>query len=647
MGFLNKISLSVKLWLVVAVMSTGIGVVAFAGLSSANKLADSMEQVSSGTVPRMEQLGLIGLHGRSMRTRQFQYLAVTTDERREKLLSQIDEAIADTQKGIDEYTKLASDPADKKNVSEINEFWAAYVEASKPLASIRKEKGAEAAFELADKTIRPIFADQFTTKFEEMGAWNNMEASQLDKQGAALRKSSATLISILGLLCIALGGALAWITIKAIVSGISRLMNGLESLKSKEMNDLTDAMQSLENANLTRKVMLNIEPLPVNGKDEIAKMSVSFNTLQDQIKQAINYYDSARLSLASLVSSVRENASRVSEASRVLADSTDQSGRSASEIASGSEKLANSATDAAAAMDRFRNAIQEIESGSQLQATSVEAANGSLSSARSAVDEVAASATEMAKVAKEGGEAVRETVDSMESIRAQVETSASKVRDLDEKGQQIGQIVSTIEAIAEQTNLLALNAAIEAARAGDHGRGFAVVADEVRKLAEQSSVATKEIGALIESVRTTVSDTVQAIEVAQTRVDAGTEQSQKAGQSLSKIVESASSVASQLADVAHAAIELEASMTEVQSATVRATELTAIVSSDSISVASSIEEVASISEETAAGSEEMSASTEEVAASASELNTLATQLKESVSSFQVEEQSSTHLRLAA
>lgn len=647
MGFLNKISLSVKLWLVVAVMATGIGVVAFAGLSSADKLADSMDEVSIGIVPRMEQLSLIGLHARSMRTRQFQFLAATDDERREKLIGQIDEAVGDTQKGIDAYAKLATKPEDKANIAAVTEAWKAYSEGSKGLAQVRASEGQAKAFLLIDKELRPIFIDQFTKKLEAIGAWNNLQASTLAKQGAQLRKGSATLISALGLFCVFLGSALAWITIKAIVTGISRLMNGLESLKAKEMNDLTDAMQSLENANLTRKVMLDIKPLPINGKDEIAKMSVSFNTLQDQIKQAINYYDSARLSLASLVSSVRENASRVSEASRVLADSTDQSGRSASEIASGSEKLANSATDAAAAMDRFRNAIQEIESGSQLQATSVEAANGSLSSARSAVDEVAASATEMAKVAKEGGEAVRETVDSMESIRAQVETSAGKVRDLDEKGQQIGQIVSTIEAIAEQTNLLALNAAIEAARAGDHGRGFAVVADEVRKLAEQSSVATKEIGALIESVRTTVSDTVQAIEVAQARVDAGTEQSQKAGQSLSKIVESASSVASQLADVANAAIELEASMTEVQSATIRATELTAIVSSDSISVASSIEEVASISEETAAGSEEMSASTEEVAASASELNTLASQLKESVSSFQVEEGSSTHLRLAA
>jgi methyl-accepting chemotaxis protein len=44
-------------------------------------------------------------------------------------------------------------------------------------------------------------------------------------------------------------------------------------------------------------------------------------------------------------------------------------------------------------------------------------------------------------------------------------------------------------------------AAIEAARDGEHGRGFAVVADEVRKLAARSSLATHEIGKMIEEVR--------------------------------------------------------------------------------------------------------------------------------------------------
>jgi methyl-accepting chemotaxis protein len=104
---------------------------------------------------------------------------------------------------------------------------------------------------------------------------------------------------------------------------------------------------------------------------------------------------------------------------------------------------------------------------------------------------------------REGYEGIQATTQNIQQVATSMMQSSQQMDDLAKKVDSINSIASTIREIAEQTNLLALNAAIEAARAGEQGRGFAVVADEVRKLAERTTVSTREISEVLDSVRST------------------------------------------------------------------------------------------------------------------------------------------------
>ncbi|MGE5397372.1 MAG: methyl-accepting chemotaxis protein, partial [Chitinophagales bacterium] len=109
-----------------------------------------------------------------------------------------------------------------------------------------------------------------------------------------------------------------------------------------------------------------------------------------------------------------------------------------------------------------------------------------------------------------------QTVDAQKNLTRDNSETAIKaeetVKELDNKSQEIMQIVEIISSIAGQTNLLALNAAIEAARAGEAGRGFAVVADEVLKLAEESGAAANRINGLLQEIGSKTRDTVEVME---------------------------------------------------------------------------------------------------------------------------------------
>ncbi|EJN34239.1 methyl-accepting chemotaxis protein [Pseudomonas sp. GM78] len=201
---------------------------------------------------------------------------------------------------------------------------------------------------------------------------------------------------------------------------------------------------------ITRMIVRQVGGEPAAAMDVLQRVSGGDLTVDVQLRQGDN--TSMLYSLQLMVGRLRAIMSDVRMTADSLASASEQ-------VAASSEALSQNASEQAANVEETSASVEQI-SATVAQNTENAKVTDSM-------------ASQSAKDAVEGGEAVGQMVHAM---------------------RQIAQKISIIDDIAYQTNLLALNAAIEAARAGDHGKGFAVVAAEVRKLAERSQVAAQEIG---------------------------------------------------------------------------------------------------------------------------------------------------------
>lgn len=202
------------------------------------------------------------------------------------------------------------------------------------------------------------------------------------------------------------------------------------------------------------------------------------------------------------------------------------------EIAQGNADLSRRTESQAASLEETAASTEELTSTVHQNTENAKAAN-----------QLAASS---ADIVKNGGQVVRQVVDTMGDIQQ----SSRKIVD----------IISVIDSIAFQTNILALNAAVEAARAGEQGRGFAVVASEVRNLAQRSAVAAKEIKVLI---NTSVG-----------LVENGSQQVNQAGLTMQDIERSIEKVRVLIHEITQASVEQSAGIAQVNQTVTHMDEVT-------------------------------------------------------------------------
>jgi len=269
-----------------------------------------------------------------------------------------------------------------------------------------------------------------------------------------------------------------------------------------------------ENEDLTRSVA-------VQAEDEVGAMGRAFNRMIEKFRTSLE-------AVARATHQLNEVSDRVSNvAEETLKVVMDQ----------------RSETDmVASAMNEMSATVQEVaRNASQTAAAS-----------RGADDE-----------AKNGAYVATEALGGIEVLIRDIENAAKVIQKVEGDSANIGMVLDVIKGIAEQTNLLALNAAIEAARAGEQGRGFAVVADEVRTLASRTQKSTEEIQTMIERLQGGVRDAVRAMEGAQKRAQSGSEQVEKAAESLGMIAGEVGTINDMNTQIATAAEEQSAVAEEI------------------------------------------------------------------------------------
>ncbi|MBN1237287.1 MAG: methyl-accepting chemotaxis protein [Gammaproteobacteria bacterium] len=266
--------------------------------------------------------------------------------------------------------------------------------------------------------------------------------------------------------------------------------------------------------------------------DELSSLADGDLTVQATVTEDITGAIADSINYA--IEALRELVSTVDESSILVDAAAKQSDATARHLVRSSEMQAKQVAAASESVAQMVQSIEEV-SGNAERCSDV---------ARHAVD-----------VAHKGGEAVRRTIDGMNTIRETIQDTSKRIKRLGESSQEIGNIVELIEEIAEQTNILALNASIEASRAGEGSRGFAVVADEVQKLAERSSSATRKIEVLVSTIQSDTNEAVVSMERSTTDVVGGALLAENAGAALEEIEQVSHQIASLVQNISGSARE--------------------------------------------------------------------------------------------
>jgi PAS domain S-box-containing protein len=257
----------------------------------------------------------------------------------------------------------------------------------------------------------------------------------------------------------------------------------------RPLREIVEGMQRIVEGNY------HTQPIK-HAADELGDIVDDMKTLQSVLQYEI--FEGKAMALASAEAQRQADIEKLQVQTDLANAFEDNVGALVSSLANEVSQVGSAATEIDALADTLNeqtnNTLQSVQTGS------------------AQINTTAAAMEEMSVTIQSVSQEISKTQNiSMQAVN-EAQDASTMMASLTLVAGEIGSIVGAISDIAEQTNLLALNASIEAARAGDAGRGFSVVAGEVKELANQTSLATNKIREQVEGIQRESQSVTQAIE---------------------------------------------------------------------------------------------------------------------------------------